>query len=105
MKKLLVALFVVLATPAYAGSITITVVQGGQTNVSKSFTILDADVDRIVASYQIAANASVNAPATRAQVLLFVLKQWMDELTQNVKTYETQKAKDAIVTPSPINPQ
>lgn len=107
MKMLTWILFGILAltAPASAGSISITVVQGGQSNVVKPYAVPDGDIDRIVAAYQSAANVDINGTATRLQVLQFITKQWMAELTRDVKTFEVDKAKAAVVVPAPVNPQ
>lgn len=97
--------FLLMISPASAGSISITVVQGGAANVTKNYTVLDADIDRIVAAYQVDANKDLNATANKAQVLLYLTKRWMAEIAADVKSAERQKAQDAIVVPAPVNPQ
>lgn len=104
MLKIILA-FLLMVSPVYAGSISVTVAQNGFVNTTKSYAIPDADIDRIVAAYQIAANADLNATATRAQVLLYLTKRWMAEIANDVKSAERQKAQDAIVAPVPVNPQ
>lgn len=90
---------------ANAGTITIQVVEGGQTNATKTFTILDADIDRLVAAYQSLANVSINGTATRAQVLNYVVTQWMQSGVATVTAFEAAKAITALVPATPINPQ
>lgn len=90
-----------------AGSITIQVIEAGQSNATKTFTLPDAQIDRIVAAYQVAANASVNGPATRAQVLNYLAVQLIQgAVVQYVLGIETQNATAAAQAGvSPINPQ
>ncbi len=102
---LIMLLVTTMAVQAKSGSITVTVVQSSQANATKTFTFVDTDIDRIIAANQSGANTSVNGTATRAQVLLFIMNQWIATLGGGVGNYETQKAKDAIVAPAPINPQ
>lgn len=93
------------AGAAHAGSVTITVAQTTNPNVTKSYTIADADIDRIVSAYQTAANVSINGTATKAQVMLYLTNLWMGEITAAVKAYDMDKATKAIVAPTPVNPQ
>lgn len=60
------------------GTITVQVVEAGQTTATKNYTVADAQIDRLVAAYQSAANASINGSATRAQVLNY----WANQLIQ-----------------------
>lgn len=53
-------------------TITATVVETGFANASKTYTLADADMDRVVAAYQQHGNVAVNGTATRAQVLAWV---------------------------------
>ena len=46
------------------GTIVATVTSGLHPTASKSYAISDADIDRMVAAYQVEANASINAKAT-----------------------------------------
>lgn len=107
MKRIgLIALLTLWPMVASAGSITIQVAQTGQPTVSKAYTIADTDIPRIIAAYQIAANASVNAPATRNQVLLYwIMNQLITPTIQAVQSSESQAAIQALPAVTPINPQ
>lgn len=105
-KVLVLAALLLWASAAHAGSITIQVVQTGQPTVSKAYAIADADIPRIIAAYQIAANAAVNAPATRNQVLLYwIMNTLITPTVLAVQSYETQAAVQALPAVTPINPQ
>lgn len=52
------------------GSISFTVTETGKPDATKSYTVPDADIDRMVAAYQSDANVDINGTATRGQVLL-----------------------------------
>lgn len=108
MKKMFVALVLALiAVPAFAGSITFQVVETGQTTATKTYSIPDAQIDRMVAAYQVAANASIGGAASRAQVLNFIANQLIQGIiVQYVLGIETQVADDAArASVTPINPQ
>ncbi len=105
MRTLVVFLWLLFSAPAYAGSISVTITETNFANATKTYVIADADVDRIIAAYQAAANTNINGNASRAQVLLYLSKRWMATLTAEVVSYEAQKARDAVVVPNPINPQ
>lgn len=56
-----------------ASTIVATATQTGFSNASKTYTFgSDQDMTDMVAAYQVEANASVNATATRAQVLAYI---------------------------------
>lgn len=59
-------------------TISLQVVETGQATSTKTYTIPDAQMDRIVTAYQSAANTSINGTATRAQVLNY----WANQLIQ-----------------------
>lgn len=108
MRRIALALLLALVVhPAWAGTITFQVVQTGQTTATKNYTIPDAQIDRMVAAYQVAANASVNGTATRAQVLNYIANQIIQgTIVQYVLGIETQNAEAAAVSGiTPINPQ
>lgn len=109
LRKLLLALaFMLFANHAMAqaGTISIQVTETGQTTLTKTYSIPDAQIDRLVAAYQVAANASVNAPATRTQVLNYWASQLMQATVQYVQGIESQNATAAATaTVTPINPQ
>lgn len=108
MKRLgtVLLVFLLALTPAWAGTITAQVVEGGQPNATKVYAIPDAEIDRIVAAYQSDANVAVNGTATRAQVLLYVFNtEFVARLVAKVKAVEAAAQAAAIVPPVPINPQ
>jgi hypothetical protein len=86
------------------GTITIQVVETGQTTLTKVYTILDADVDRLVTAYQTVGNVAVNGTATRAQVLLAWANLFMASTVSTVASYEQAVAVAEIVPTKPINP-
>lgn len=91
---------------ANAGTLTIQVAETAQTTATKTFNIPDAQIDRMIAAYQVAANASVNAPATRAQVLNYIANQMIQNVVQYVQGIETQNAQTSATSGvTPINPQ
>ena len=72
---------------------------------SKTFTVPDAQLARMIVAYQSAANVAVNGTATRGQVLNYIVRQWMDTTVQEVKNYEAQLASStAIAGVSPMTP-
>ena len=97
MKRFALICFLLLcAAPVQAGTITVQVVETGQTTQTKTYTVADADIDKIVAAYQSGANVSVNGTATRAQVLLY----WITTLLVN----PTIQAVRDFNTPPPAPP-
>lgn len=107
MKKVLLALLVLCfaVDNALAGSIAFQVVRTGQSTVSRTFTMSDADVDRLVAAYQARANVAVNGTASRTQVIMFWFSSVMDATKQSVASTERQNAIDALPVTPPIDPQ
>lgn len=89
------ALIAFVPVNAFAGSVTISVTNAANGTVSKTFTVPDADLVRWVAAYQVAANASVNATATRAQVLNYIATSMMQEWINAVKAFESTAATAA----------
>lgn len=79
------------------GTISIQVTETGFSNATKTYTVPDTHIDRIVAAYQIPANASVNGTATRAQVLNYWANQLIQGQTvQYVLNYEQQAAASGV---------
>lgn len=93
---LLLAALLLCAVPAQAGTISIQVAEAGFATQTKTYTVADADIDKIVAAYQPGANVSVNGTATRAQVLLY----WLQTLLVN----PTIQAVLQFNTPPPAPP-
>lgn len=102
---MILAMFSLALIPARAGSINIQIVESGQPNATKSYSVPDGDIDRIVAAHQQAANIAVNGTATRAQVLLTWVQRFMDGTKTTVSTFEKQQAVSAVPDPVPINTQ
>jgi hypothetical protein len=86
------------------GSISFQVVETGQTTLTKTYTLADSQVDRLVAAYQVAANASISGTATRAQVLNFWVQGLVNETVQQVQNVETAALIQAVVPPGAITP-
>jgi len=85
-------------------TITFQVAETGQTTATKTYTLPDSQVDRLVVAYQSLGNAAVGGTATRAQVL----NAWANQLIQLTVTYvgnaEQQAAIAAVPPVSPITP-
>lgn len=86
------------------GTLTFQVAETGQTTLSKVYTLPDAQIDRLVAAYQTAANVSISGTATRAQVLLYWTQVMIGNTIQQVLSAETSAVMAAIVQPTPIAP-
>lgn len=84
------------------GTISIQVAETGQATLTKTYTLPDAQIDRLVAAYQSAGNTSVNNTATRAQVLLVWATMLMASTVEQVSSYEQSIA--AATAPAPITP-
>lgn len=69
---------------------------------SHPFSISDADLARIIAANQIAANAFYNGTATNTQVATFIIQQWINQLSQQVVSFGQQTAIGAIPPTLPI---
>lgn len=69
-----------------------------------NLTVTDAEVDRIVAAYQAAANTAVNGTATRNQVLQYVRQLVIRNLKSDVRTFEVGAAIAALPPISEVNP-
>jgi predicted amidohydrolase len=82
-------------------SISIQVTQTGQTTLTKTYTVDDADINRIVAAYQQDGNTAVNGNATRAQVLLTWANGLMENTKAKVVARELAVAQGAVVPPVP----
>lgn len=90
---------------ADAGSVTFQVAQGGQTTASKTYTLTDAEVGRMIAAFQSDANVSVNGTATRAQVLAYAVDQMMQMVVSKVQQIEGDAIAKAVAAPTPLKPQ
>lgn len=78
------------------GSIAFSVTDTAHGTVSKSYTVSDADIARMVAAYQNDANVNVNGTATRNQVLLYIAKTWLKEAQSKVSAVEYAAAHATI---------
>lgn len=86
------------------GTITITLVEGGQTNITRTYTISDAHIARARTALQQDANTAINGTATRAQVWNTWVTGVMNALVEKTKNAELSVAQAAVVTPTPITP-
>lgn len=84
------------------GTISIHLVETGQTTLTKTFTLPDAQIDRLVLAYQSAGNTAINGTATRAQVLNAWANSLMASTVQQVSSFE--QAVAAALAAAPINP-
>lgn len=57
--------------------------------LSVSFTLSAADSSRIVAAYQIEANADVNHTASNSEVMAYIKKTFKQSLIAKVQAFET----------------
>lgn len=81
-------------------TIAVTVTETGQTTLTRTLTLADADLDATIQAYQQAANTSINGTATRAQVLNYMFNVCIvAAMQQQVQTFKTVPA----VTPPPIS--
>lgn len=75
------------------GTIAITVTRtGAPYPLTKTYTVADADIDKIVTAYQDDANVIVNGTATKAQVWLYIAGTWADAIKAKVKSFNTVPA-------------
>jgi len=79
-------------------TIAITATETGQTTLSKTYTLADADMDAMVQAYQPLANIAVNGTATRAQVFAYLVGTWAAGIQQQIVQFKTT----APVVPAPI---
>lgn len=61
--------------------------------ISMSWTISGADQTRVVAAYQVAANADLNGSATPTQVLNFIQKGVKQQIIDTTKAFEKAAAE------------
>jgi hypothetical protein len=73
-------------------TITFQVVETGQTTATKTYTLPDANVDRLVLAYQQKGNVLINGAATRAQVLLAWATEMINNTIASVLNFESQNA-------------
>lgn len=69
--------------------------------IDLSVTLSVADQTRVVASWQVEANADLNATATPAQVLAYIKKSLRKTLTDRVVSSELSAAQAAVQQPVP----
>jgi hypothetical protein len=103
MKQLAFA-FALFATPAAAGSISLqfTATAGSAT---KTYTVADADLNRLVAAYQQDCNTRINGTCTLNQVLTQIALAAKDAWVAKAKSHETTEAAKTIppVADVPLN--
>lgn len=96
MRKLILSAMLALApVAAHAGSVTISVTNAANGTVSKTFTVPDAHIARWIATYQSDANTSVNAVATRNQVLNYIAVTTMQGWVSATQAFEAAAAAAA----------
>lgn len=87
------------------GTIVATVTSGLHATATKTYNLPDSDIDRLVLAYQVEANASINATATYAQVLLYIFNTVLiTPLVAKTATTERATAIAAVAPIIPINP-
>lgn len=85
--------------------VTANVTSGLHPTANKTYTMSDAEWDRIVAAYQSDANVSVNGTATYVQVLLYIFNTVLiAAMTAKAKSFEAAAAIAAVPPPTPIVP-
>lgn len=108
-KSLAVALLLLAASTAHAGTITVTVVTAGSPcnagACNKTFTDTDANLAKIVVAYQQGCNTSINGNCTALQVIKYWIDQVVAKTVQDVQADQVQKQLNALAPPTPINPQ
>jgi hypothetical protein len=72
-------------------------VTSGLGNLTRSKTVTDAHLTRLVAAYQAEANASINGTATNAQVITYIWNNAVSQWIAKVKAYEDSQAAEAAV--------
>lgn len=72
-------------------------VTSGLGNLTRSKTVTDAHLTRLVAAYQTEANVSVNGTATNAQVITYIWEQAVAGWIAKVKQYEADQATQTAV--------
>lgn len=69
--------------------------------IDLSVTLSASDQTRVVASWQVEANADLNATATPAQVLTYIKKWIRAQLAARVVSSELSAAQAAVQQPTP----
>jgi hypothetical protein len=72
-------------------------VTSGLGNLTRSKTVTDAHLTRLVAAYQSEANTAINGTATNAQVITYLLDNTVADWIAKVKAYESQQATTTAV--------
>ena len=88
------------------GTITFSVNDATDGTLSKAFAVADADITRIVTSYQAQANTYYSTPsnpvvATRGQVLSYIAFWLRDSLSSHVYQTEYASAQGGVTPPVP----
>lgn len=85
-------------------SISFQVAETGQSTLTKTYSLPDANVDLLVQAYQQQANTAINGTANRTQVLQNWVQGLVTETVQNVTAYQQQAAIAALPAVTPISP-
>lgn len=85
-------------------TISFQVAETGQTTLTKTYTLPDANVDLLVQAYQQQANTAINGTATRPQVLQTWVTGLVNGTVQYVTSYQQQAAVAALPPVTPISP-
>ena len=92
------------ATPVEAGTISFSITTTATGTVTKSYTQFnDADMVTWIAAYQNQCNGSINAVCTSAQVLSYIIQQYITS-QENVITNYNRNQQAATVPPTSIKP-
>ena len=84
------------------GTLTFQVIDAIDGTLSKSYTnFSDADITKWIATYQSAANTSVNGTATRAQVLNYIITQAVNGWVSATQVYNASIASAAAMATAP----
>lgn len=79
-------------------TITFQVAETGQTTLTKTYTLADSQLDRMIAAYQAAANVAIGGVATRAQVL----NAWATTLIQGTIGYVANVEQQVALSTVPV---
>lgn len=105
-----IALLCLLAFPAFAGTIVITIMTAGAPCnggiCTKTYMDTDVNLGKIVSTYQSGCNTSINAVCTSLQVMKFWADQMVATTVQAVTANDVQALQAAAAASyTPIKPQ
>jgi hypothetical protein len=72
-------------------------ITSGLGNLTRTKTVTDAHLTRLVAAFQAEANASINGTATNGQVITYIWEQAVTGWVAKVKAYEAAQATATAV--------